>query len=174
MNWLKSQVQFILGSFYLLISLYLYRPTGGFFNFSQRQQATIYISFTYQEGLEKTWSTKLRNFKDVCMVGARTCSLGPQTTSLYNFLTLRAIVSLRQINWQLTDSRATWMTLLKAFFLTALTDFHWLTGPSGRKTVLRKLLRIPHRRLKAGIFCVTCLLLAWISSDYFESLLLPQ
>ena len=28
-----------------------------------------------------------------------------------------------------------------------------VTAPSGRKNVLRKLLRIPYRRLKAGIFC---------------------
>ena len=27
-------------------------------------------------------------------------------------------------------------------------------SPSGRKNVLRKLLRIPYRRLKAGFFCV--------------------
>ena len=104
MNRLKSQVQFILGSFYLLInSLYLCRPSGGrVFT----KTASEYLSFTYQEGLEKTWSTKSRNFTKFVWWGARTCSLGPQTTSLYNFSTLRAIVSFRQIHWQLTDSRA--------------------------------------------------------------------
>ena len=35
-----------------------------------------------------------------------------------------------------------------------------LTGTSGRKNVLRKLLRIPYRRLKAGFFlCVDCVCL---------------
>ena len=36
---------------------------------------------------------------------------------------------------------------------------------SGRKNVLRKLLRIPYRRLKAGIFCVLTVLVCCWSSE---------
>ena len=35
-----------------------------------------------------------------------------------------------------------------------ITQLTCLAGPSGRKNILRKLLRISYRRLKAGFFCV--------------------
>ena len=45
-----------------------------------------------------------------------------------------------------------------------------LLSSSGRKNVLRKLLRIPYRRLKAGIFCALtlCLFVAGVLSEMHE------
>ena len=40
-----------------------------------------------------------------------------------------------------------------------------LPKPSGRKNVLRKLLRIPYRRLKGGLFCVLTVFVCCWSSE---------
>ena len=46
------------------------------------------------------------------------------------------------------------------------TTWQCVVQNSGRKNVLRKLLRIPYRRLKAGIFCVLTVLVCCWSSEW--------
>ena len=68
----------------------------------------------------------------------------------------------------------TWHRLqnLSKFFSQSVTTekADELLSSSGRKNVLRKLLRIPYRRLKAGIFCALtlCLFVAGVLSGMHE------